>query len=65
MSEAFVCKFDRLVREMEEARLELDVMPQDQELSQEDLVTLDDLRHAAQLMADTIEAIIEEFQGKK
>ncbi len=65
MPPAFDGNFTQLVREMAAAARELDALPDDQEWTQDGLVTLDNVRHAALNLAHIAEVTIEAFEGGK
>ncbi len=56
--------FASLAQEIEAARKHLDELPDDQEWKIDELSTLDDVRHEAIHIADVIEAIIDELNGR-
>jgi hypothetical protein len=55
----------QLAREMNSCWSYLDGLPDDQSWTQEQLVALDDVRHAALRLANVAEAIIQELQGRR
>lgn len=55
--------FVSLVREMAAAARHLDELPSDTHWSQDDLSTLDDVRHAALNLAQMAEATIQESEA--
>jgi hypothetical protein len=64
MKPAFDGNFVQLLRAMNGATRAIDAFPEDQEWTQDQLATMDDIRHAAARLADRAEALIKEVDGR-
>ena len=58
-----VGEMTQLVIDMDAMRKRIDAVPEDQDFTQDDMITLDDVRGAALRLAHAAEATIETFEG--